>query len=143
METKLLGTKKDMGALYLENGDVVPFTTIVLSTWPEEEIAIGQAVKIRGVSKGRGFTGVMKRWGHKGGPATHGQSDRQRSIGSTGPSTPGRVFKGLKMPGHFGNKNITVPGSKILEIAKETLEIKVRGGIPGARRSKVVVEFAI
>ncbi|MBU1104903.1 50S ribosomal protein L3 [Patescibacteria group bacterium] len=141
METKLLGTKKDMGLLYLENGDVVPFTTVVLSVWPEKELAIGQKIKLKGVSKGRGFSGVMKRWGHKGGPATHGQSDRQRAIGSTGPSTPGRVFKGLKMPGHFGNASITVPGSKIVGLEKEKLEIKVLGGVPGARRSKVQVEI--
>ena len=100
----------------------------------------GEKVDIIGRSKGRGFAGVMKRWGFKGGPKTHGQSDRARAPGSIGGgTTPGRVYKGLKMAGHMGNRRITVKGLEVIEVDAERNLLLVKGGIPGATNSLVQI----
>ena len=103
----------------------------------------GEIVDIIGRSKGRGFAGVMKRWGFAGGPRTHGQSDRARAPGSIGGgTTPGRVYKGLKMGGHMGNRRITVKGLEIIEVDTERNLLLVKGGIPGAPNSLVQIRRA-
>ncbi|MDA1127803.1 MAG: 50S ribosomal protein L3 [Chloroflexi bacterium] len=100
----------------------------------------GEKVDVIGRSKGRGFAGVMKRWGFGGGPKTHGQSDRARAPGSIGGgTTPGRVYKGLKMGGHMGNRRITVKGLEIIEVDTERNLLLVKGGIPGAPNSLVQI----
>lgn len=100
----------------------------------------GASVDITGVSKGKGFAGVVKRWGFAGGPRTHGQSDRERHAGSIGATTtPGRVFKGMKMAGHLGNRQITVRGLEIVKVDKDGDELWVRGSVPGANSSVVVI----
>ncbi len=100
----------------------------------------GEKVDIIGRSKGRGFAGVMKRWGFAGGPRTHGQSDRARAPGSIGGgTTPGKVYKGLKMAGHMGNRRITVKGLEIVEVDAERNLLLVKGGIPGATNSLVQI----
>ena len=77
----------------------------------------GEKVDIIGTSKGRGFAGVMKRWNFGGGPRTHGQSDRARAPGSIGGgTTPGKVYKGLKMGGHMGNERKTTQNLKVIKI---------------------------
>ena len=103
----------------------------------------GEKVDVIGRSKGRGFAGVMKRWGFKGGPRTHGQSDRARAPGSIGGgTTPGKVYKGLKMGGHMGNRRITVKGLEIIEVDTERNLLLVKGGIPGAPNSLVQIKRA-
>ncbi len=103
----------------------------------------GEKVDVIGKSKGRGFAGVMKRWGFAGGPKTHGQSDRARAPGSIGGgTTPGRVYKGLKMGGHMGNRRITVKGLEIIEVDTERNLLLVKGGIPGAPNSLVQIRRA-
>ena len=103
----------------------------------------GEKVDIIGKSKGRGFAGVMKRWNFKGGPRTHGQSDRSRAPGSIGGgTTPGRVYKGMKMGGHMGNRRITVKGLEIIEVDTERNLLIVKGGIPGATNSLVHIRRA-
>ena len=103
----------------------------------------GEKVDIIGKSKGRGFAGVMKRWGFAGGPRTHGQSDRARAPGSIGGgTTPGRVYKGMKMGGHMGNRRITVKGLEIIEVDTERNLLLVKGGIPGATNSLVQIRRA-
>ena len=93
----------------------------------------GEFVDIIGRSKGRGFAGVVKRWGFAGGPRTHGQSDRTRAPGSIGGgTTPGRVFKGLQMAGHMGNRRITVKGLEIVKVDLDRNLLVVKGGVPGA-----------
>jgi len=95
---------------------------------------IGDYVQVRGITKGRGFAGVMKRWGFHGGPKTHGQSDRQRAPGSIGQrTTPGRVWKGKKMPGHMGVKAKTVKGLKVYKIDEEKNELWLTGLVPGSK----------
>ena len=100
----------------------------------------GEKIDIIGRSKGRGFAGVMKRWGFAGGPKTHGQSDRARAPGSIGGgTTPGKVYKGLKMAGHMGNRRITVKGLEIVEVDAERNLLLIKGGIPGATNSLVQI----
>ncbi len=100
----------------------------------------GERVKITGLSKGRGFAGVVKRHGFGGGPKTHGQSDRHRAPGSIGQSSyPKRVFKGLKMAGRMGHKRITIQNLEILKIVPESNYLLVKGGIPGARNTIVEI----
>jgi large subunit ribosomal protein L3 len=100
----------------------------------------GEKIDVIGKSKGRGFAGVMKRWNFGGGPRTHGQSDRARAPGSIGGgTTPGKVYKGLKMAGHMGNRRITVKGLEIVEIDFERNLLLIKGGIPGATNSLVQI----
>lgn len=101
----------------------------------------GDEVKVTGVTRGRGFAGVVKRWGFAGGPKTHGQSDRHRAPGSIGAgTTPGRVFKGKKMPGHMGNVNLTIRGLEVIEVDENKNLLVVKGSLPGARRGLLIVE---
>ena len=93
----------------------------------------GEKVKVTGFSKGRGFSGAIKRHGFHGGPATHGQSDRHRAPGSIGQrSTPGRVYRGQKMAGHFGNEKVTVKNLEIFKIDTEKNYLYLKGAVPGA-----------
>ena len=101
----------------------------------------GDLVQVTGVSKGRGFAGVIKRWGFHGGPATHGQSDRRRAPGSIGQrTTPGRVAKGKKMPGHMGNRKVTIRNLEAVKIDKSKHLLYVKGAVPGARGGMVVIK---
>jgi large subunit ribosomal protein L3 len=100
----------------------------------------GDRVDATGLSKGRGFAGGVKRHHFKGGPKTHGQSDRHRAPGSIGAgSTPGRVLKGLKMAGHMGNSKVTVRNLEVIESDPERNLLLVKGSVPGAHNSLVVV----
>lgn len=101
----------------------------------------GSLVDVRGISKGKGFAGVVKRWGFAGGPRTHGQSDRERAAGSIGATTtPGRVYKGTKMAGHMGNRRVTNQGLEVMEIREEENELWVKGSVPGARNSLLLIQ---
>lgn len=107
----------------------------------DEVFRKGSLVDIVGKSKGRGFAGVVKRHGFHGGPKTHGQSDRHRAAGSIGATTtPGRVFKGLKMAGHMGTDRVSVFGLEIMEVDKENETLLVKGSIPGAAGSAVLIK---
>ena len=100
----------------------------------------GEIVDVIGKSKGKGFAGTMKRHGFHGGPRTHGQSDRQRAPGSIGGgTTPGKVFKGLKMSGHMGNRRVTSKGLEVVQVDAERNLLIVKGGIPGAPNSPVTI----
>lgn len=101
----------------------------------------GDIVDVQGVSKGKGFQGVMKRWNFKGGKRTHGQSDRERAPGSIGSgTTPGRVVKGKKLPGRMGRGNVTVKQLKIVQVDAANEIIAVSGAIPGFNGSYVVIK---
>ncbi len=100
----------------------------------------GDFVIIVGVSKGKGFQGVIKRHGFKGGRASHGSSFH-RAPGSIGASSsPSRVFKGTKMPGRMGGERVTLKKMKVVKIDIENNLIMIKGGVPGARRSLVTIE---
>jgi large subunit ribosomal protein L3 len=92
----------------------------------------GDRVNVSGVSKGRGFAGVVKRYHFRGGPKTHGQSDRHRAPGSIGATTsPGRVLKGKKMAGHMGHERVTTRNLEVVEVDVERNLLLVRGSVPG------------
>lgn len=98
-------------------------------------------VDVIGVSKGRGFQGGVKRYHFKGGPKTHGQSDRNRAPGSRGSgTTPGRVYKGSRGPGHMGNDRVTSQNLKVILIDAERNLIGVRGAVPGPRGGLVIIK---
>lgn len=99
-----------------------------------EQFKQGQLVSVTGVSKGKGFAGVMKRHGFRGGPRTHGQSDRMRAPGSIGSgTTPGRVFKGMKMAGRMGGDRVTIGRLKVVRLDQERGLLLLSGGLPGSR----------
>ncbi|MBI1308240.1 MAG: 50S ribosomal protein L3 [Proteobacteria bacterium] len=103
----------------------------------------GQLVDVAGVTKGRGFTGVMFRWNFGGGRATHGNSISHRSHGSTGQrQDPGRVFKNKKMAGHYGNENVTTQNLEVVRVDDEQGLILLRGSVPGAKGGFIVVRDA-
>jgi len=105
--------------------------------------AIGEAVDVVGVSKGKGFAGGVKRYHFRGGPKTHGQSDRHRAPGSRGSgTTPGRVYKGSRGPGHMGDDRVTAQNLKVVLVDPERNLIGVRGSIPGGRGGIVMVKEA-
>ncbi len=94
----------------------------------------GDAVEVSGISKGRGFAGGVKRYHFRGGPKTHGQSDRHRAPGSVGAGTsPGRVLKGLRMAGHMGDQRVTVKGLQVVKADPDRNLLLLRGAVPGAR----------
>ncbi len=101
----------------------------------------GDLVDITGVSKGKGFAGVVKRHHFAGGPKTHGQSDRHRAPGSIGATTsPGRVLKGMRMAGHMGNSRVTVRHLEVYKADPERNLLLVKGAVPGARNGLLLIE---
>jgi large subunit ribosomal protein L3 len=101
----------------------------------------GDIVDVIGISKGRGFAGGVKRHHFRGGPKTHGQSDRHRAPGAIGSTTfPGRVWKGLRMAGHMGNARATVRGLKVVEANAEKNLLLLRGAVPGAKNGILLVK---
>ena len=103
----------------------------------------GQIVDVTGQSKGKGFAGVVKRWNFRMQDATHGNSLSHRAPGSIGNcQTPGRVFKGKKMAGHMGAERVTVQGLVIVRIDEEKGLILVKGSVPGANGTDVIIKPA-
>jgi large subunit ribosomal protein L3 len=103
----------------------------------------GEFVDVTGISKGRGFAGVVKRHGFRGGPKTHGQSDRLRAPGSIGAcTTPGRVFKGKRMPGRMGGERVTAQGLKVVIVDAERNLLAVRGAVPGGKNGLLLIRLA-
>ena len=93
----------------------------------------GDLVRVSGLSKGKGFAGVVKRWHFKGRPATHGTKHELRTPGSVGTSFPERVIKGKKMPGRMGYERVTIKNLKIVKIDPEKNLLAVKGAVPGAK----------
>lgn len=105
-----------------------------------ELFEIGERVKISGRSKGRGFTGVMRRWNFRGLPASHGHHKVHRSPGAIGQcADPARVFKGKKMAGQMGNKQVTVSNVEVMDVRKDDNVLLIKGQIPGHKNSVVMI----
>ncbi|MCK5428386.1 MAG: 50S ribosomal protein L3, partial [Anaerolineales bacterium] len=98
-------------------------------------------VDVVGTSKGKGFAGAVKRYHFSGGPKTHGQSDRQRAPGSRGSgTTPGRVYKGARGPGHMGHERVTAQNLKVVLVDGERNLLGVRGAVPGPKGGIVMIK---
>ena len=104
----------------------------------------GDIVDVTGTSKGRGFSGGMKRHNFSGAQKTHGQSDRWRAPGSIGASaTPGRVLKGMKMAGHYGSARVTIENLTVIRVDTERNLLLVQGSVPGPNKGIVIVRRAM
>ena len=103
----------------------------------------GDKVQVEGVSKGKGYAGGVKRHHFRGGPKTHGQSDRHRAPGSVGSTTtPGRVFKGLRMAGHMGAQKVSIRNLEVVEVDAAKNVVLLKGAVPGARGGILLIEKA-
>jgi large subunit ribosomal protein L3 len=101
----------------------------------------GDRVDVVGTSKGKGFAGAVKRYHFRGGPKTHGQSDRTRGPGSrSSTTTPGRVYKGARGPGHMGHEQVTAQNLKLVLVDPERNLLGVRGAVPGPKNGMVVIK---
>jgi large subunit ribosomal protein L3 len=100
----------------------------------------GDMVDVTGISKGKGFAGTVKRHHFRGGPKTHGQSDRHRAPGSIGSATtPGRVFKGMKMSGHMGHQRATVSHLEVVEADPKRNLLLIKGAVPGMANGLLLI----
>ena len=109
-----------------------------------DTFAAGEKVDITGVTKGHGYSGAVKRWGHHMLQATHGTGPIHRQVGSMGAnSTPSRVFKNKKMAGQYGNEKLTVLNIEVIKVDAEKNLIAVKGAVPGARGGIVVLRDSV
>ncbi len=140
---KFKGTKREMTQIFENTGRVIPVTVVdVIDEIEFEKIQENSKVNISGRTIGRGFAGAVKRYGFSGGPKTHGQSDRHRAVGSVGAGTaPGRVFKGKRLPGHYGNKIKTIMGVTVVAVNKKSKQIIVSGSVPGSKKNVLTIEI--
>ena len=106
---------------------------------PTEVLKAGDIVDVTGISKGKGYAGVVKRHHFKGGPRTHGQSDRERAPGSIGQTTtPGRVYKGKRMAGRMGHERVTVKNLKVVDVGQDYVVVK--GLVPGSVNTFLILK---
>ncbi len=110
--------------------------------WTVKIFTSGEKVQVVGKSKGKGFQGVVKRHGFHGGPATHGHKDNLRMPGSIGAGGVQRVFKGMRMGGHMGDARVTVKNLEIVGVDLEKNELLIKGALPGARNSLLLIATA-
>ena len=103
---------------------------------------IGDFLKVTGISKGKGFQGVVKRHGFKAGPASHGHKDQLRMPGSIGATGPARVFKGTRMGGRMGTDTVTVANLELIDIDQENNILYIKGALPGARNGLLRIRAA-
>jgi large subunit ribosomal protein L3 len=138
---------------HFQKAKTTPKRKLVEFEMPEEEVNLGDTitvdileegsfVTVAGTSKGKGFQGVVKRHGFKGvNDATHGQHNRQRHPGSIGAASyPARVFKGMRMGGQMGNARVKVENLQVLKVMPEKNIVLVKGAVPGANNSYVIIE---
>ncbi len=104
------------------------------------QFEVGDMVKVTGRSKGKGFAGVVKRYHFRGKNATHGTPDRVRHAGSIGQgTTPGKVWKGKKMPGHMGDRKVTTQGLVVVRVDAERHLLFLKGAVPGSVNGFVII----
>jgi len=103
----------------------------------------GDFVDISGMSKGKGFAGVVKRYRFAGGPSTHGQSDRQRAPGTSGAGGNQRVLKGTKKPGHMGHEFVTIQRLQIIGVDPEKNFLLIKGAVPGTNKGTLLIKNTV
>ena len=142
----LEGKKIGMSQMFNSSAKLIPYTSVKVEKLEESEVEFikslteNSKLKIEGLSKGRGYTGVMKRWNFHGGIGSHGQKNKHRAPGSIGTQGQGHVVKGKKMGGHYGDEKVSLI-SYFIGYDMDNSVINVKGGIPGARNSKVKIYF--
>ncbi len=130
--------KRYLAEIRLGEGDDIKLGQVLTV----ESLADAKRVSVSGVSKGKGFAGVMKRHNFKGGPGGHG-SHFHRAPGSIGQcATPARVFKGMKLPGHMGSEKVTVRNLEIVKIDLEQNLLLVKGAVPGGKNALLTIRMA-
>ena len=141
MIKKIEARKLDMAQVFTEDGNVHPVTAVSFEDFPTD-LAPGTPIRVIGISKGKGFSGVMKRHGFKGMPATHGRSTKGRAPGSIGgTTTPGRVYRGKRMAGRMGGEQVTIQGLSVLEVDPESKTAKITGALPGPRLNRLTILY--
>ena len=124
--------------------DAVDEAVTVGSEIGVDQFEAGQRVDVRGVSKGKGYAGTIKRWNFRGQDNSHGNSISHRAPGSIGQcQTPGRVFKGKKMAGHMGNERVTTQNIEVVRVDAERNLLLVKGSVPGAAGADVYIRPAV
>ena len=132
--------KKHLKEFRLENAAEMNVGDVVAA----DTFAAGEKVDVTGTTKGRGYSGVVKRWGFKIKRMTHGGGPIHRNIGSLGAnSTPSRIFKNKKMPGQYGNETVTVLNLEVVKIDTEKNLIAVKGAVPGSRGDIVFLRNSV
>ncbi|MBQ8840852.1 MAG: 50S ribosomal protein L3 [Clostridia bacterium] len=132
--------KKHLKEFRLENAENYNVGDVIAA----DTFAQGEKVDITGITKGHGYTGAVKRWGHHMLQATHGTGPIHRQVGSMGAnSTPSRVFKNKKMAGQYGNEQVTILNLEIIKIDAEKNLIAVKGAVPGARGGIVILRDSV
>jgi large subunit ribosomal protein L3 len=130
--------KRYLAEIRLGEGDEIKLGQVLTV----ESLADAKRVSVSGVSKGKGFAGVMKRHNFKGGPGGHG-SHFHRAPGSIGQcATPARVFKGMKLPGHMGSEKVTVRNLEVVKIDLEQNLLLVKGAVPGGKNALLTIRMA-
>src|SRR3989338_5892937 len=145
---KIIAEKVNMTQIFSDTGEIFPVTLaneLQGKTLADDMQGLalqeGDVITVSGISKGKGFQGVVKRHKFQGGRRTHGQKHSEREAGSIGGGgrAGGRGVKGMRMAGRMGGERVTVKNLKIIKILPETREIFIRGAIPGRRGSKVEI----
>lgn len=142
----LEGKKVGMSQMFNSSAKLIPYTSIKFDSLDESQIEYiknlseNVKVKIEGLTKGRGYSGVMKRWNFHGGIGSHGQKNKHRAPGSIGTQGQGHVVKGRKMGGQYGNERVSLI-SYFISFDSDNKVINFKGGVPGARNSKVKIYF--
>ena len=132
--------KKYLKEFRLEGADAMNVGDLVSA----DTFAAGEAVDVTGLTKGRGYTGAVKRWNYKTLRMTHGTGPVHREVGSMGAcSSPSRVFKNKKMAGQYGNEQVTILNLKVVKIDAEKNIVAVRGAIPGAKNGIVFIRDSV
>lgn len=142
MNPKIIVLKGEMQTFFDPEGRAWPVTKLAGKESKLNELfKQGDFVFVTGISKGKGFAGVVKRYRFKGGPRTHGQSDRERAPGSIGSTTtPGRVLKGKRMAGRLGHQRVTVKNLLVAKIDTEKNILYVKGAVPGIKKGVVEIK---
>jgi large subunit ribosomal protein L3 len=138
MTVYIKGKKIKMGQIFRED-KVIPVTLVQLETDKKVDFSEGEAVKVSGRAKGRGFQGVIKRHGFAGGPKSHGQKKKHRSPGSIGATGPQRVLPGTKMAGRLGGNTVTIRNLKVAAFDKKRNLLMIKGALPGSRGSLIKI----
>ncbi|MBI2097922.1 MAG: 50S ribosomal protein L3 [Candidatus Vogelbacteria bacterium] len=134
---KVVAKKESMTQIFDDSGVVHPVTVV---SGEAGDLAVGDLVSVSGLTKGKGFQGVVKRHGFHGGPRTHGQKHSEREPGSIGGGLRTRVPKGMRMAGRMGGRRATVRHLKVVAVNREAGQFLISGAVPGRRGTRLEIK---